>query len=99
MVEDFPCDLGVGNNALVPIVLQGAGDEKPFADLLSREVDFFSKQRTMRLGYLFQSLCHFLDARNESFHLGCFFVDGLVFHSHGYWRFDFLRSASTSSRL
>ena len=99
-VEYFPCDLSVGKDALVPIVLQGAGaDEEPFADFSPREVDFSSKQRTMCLGYFFQSLCHLLDARDELFHLGRFFVYDFVFHSHCIFRFDFSRKASTSSRL
>ena len=46
-VEDFLFDLGVGDNAFVPIVLQGARtDEKPFADFSPCEVDFSSEKRT-----------------------------------------------------
>ena len=36
----------------------------------------------MCLGTFFQSLCHLLDARDELFHLGCFFVDDFEFQSH-----------------
>ena len=99
-MEDFPCDLCVGDNTLVPIVLQGAGaDEEPFADFSPREVDFSSKQRTVHLSNLPNASAYFLDARDELFHLGCFSVYDFVFHSRGYWRLDFLRSASISSRL
>lgn len=99
-VEYFPCNLRVGDNALVPIVLQSARtDEKPLADFSPREVDFSSEQRAVRLGNFPNTLAYFLNARDELFHLRCFFVDGLVFHSRGYWRLDLARSASTSSRL
>ena len=99
-VEDFPCDLSVGNNALVPIVLQGTWtDEKMFADFSPREIDFSPEERTVRLGNLPNASAYFLDARNELFHFGCFFVYDFVFHSHCIFRFDFSRSASTSSRL
>ena len=99
-VEYLPSDLGIGNNALVPIVLQGAGaDEKPFADIPPRKVDFSSEQRAVRLGNLPNTFAYFLNTRNELFHFGCFFVYDFVFHSHCIFRFDFLRSASTSSRL
>ena len=63
LVEYLPCDLGVRNNALVSIVLQGArADEKVFADLSPREVDFSPEERTVRLGYLPKVFAHFSDA-------------------------------------
>ncbi len=47
-------------------VLQGArADEKPFADLSPREVDFSPEQQTMRLGNLPKAFAYFLNARNE----------------------------------
>lgn len=62
-IEDFPCDLSVGNDALIPIVLQGTGaDEKPFANLPPREIDFSLKERTVRLGNLSNAFAHFVDA-------------------------------------
>ena len=99
-VEYFPCNLCVGNDTFVPIVLQSARtDEKPFADLSPCKVDFSPEERTVRLGNFPNTLAHFLNARNELFHLGRFFVYDFVFHSHCIFRFDFSRSASTSSRL
>ncbi len=99
-IEYFPCDLGVRNNALVPIVLQGArADEKVFADLPPRKVDFSPEERTVRLGNLPNTLAYFLNARNELFHFGRFFIYDFVFHSHCIFRLDLARSASTSSRL
>ena len=91
-IEDFTCDLSVGNDALVSIVLQGARtDEKPFADLPTCEIDFSPpEERTVRLGNL-------PNARDEATHLGRFFVYDFVFHSHCIFRFDFSRSASRSS--
>ena len=100
MIEYFPCDLGVRNNALVPIVLQGArADEKVFANLSPSKVDFSPEEWTVRLGNLPNTLAYFLNARNELFHFGRFSVYNLVFHSHCIFRFDFSRSALTSSRL
>lgn len=62
-VEYFPCNLGVGDNALVPIVLQGARtDEKPFADISPRKVDFSTEERTVRLGNLPKAFTYFSDA-------------------------------------
>ncbi len=62
-VEYFPCNLRVGNNALVPIVLQGArADEKPFANLPTRKVDFSPEERTVRLGNLPKAFVYFSDA-------------------------------------
>ena len=61
-MEHFPCNFGVGDNVLVQIILQGAWtDEKPFADLSPREVDFTPEQRTMRLGNLPEAFAYFLD--------------------------------------
>ena len=52
-IKDFPRDLDVGDNALVPIVLQGTrADEKVFADFSPREVDFSPEEQTVRLGNL-----------------------------------------------
>ncbi|AKK71245.1 hypothetical protein OK18_20780 [Chryseobacterium gallinarum] len=62
-VEYFPCNLRVGNNALVPIVLQGARtDEKAFADLSPREVDFSPEERTVRLGNFPNTFTYFPNA-------------------------------------
>ena len=77
-VEYFPCNLRVGDNALVPIVLQGAGaDEKPFAHFSPREIDFSPEERTVRLSNLPNTSAYFLNARNELFHFGRFFIDVL----------------------
>ena len=48
-----------------------------FTKLSSREVDFAPEERTMRLGNLSHTFAHFLNARNELFHLGRFFIDVL----------------------
>lgn len=62
-IKDFPCDLDVGNNALVPIVLQGTrADEKVFANLPSCEVDFSPEEQTVRLGNLPRAFAYFFDA-------------------------------------
>lgn len=44
-VEYFPCNLSVGNNAFVAIVLQGTRtDEKAFTYLSPCEIDFSPEQ-------------------------------------------------------
>lgn len=59
-------------------------DEKVFAEFPLCEVDFSPEYWTMRLGNLLNAFAYFLDARDELFHIGYFFVDGFVFHSRGY---------------
>ena len=66
-IEDFPCDLGVRDNALIPIVLQGArGKEQPIANLPSCEVDFTFKKRTMSLSYASHSIRQTFNAREAA---------------------------------
>ena len=81
-MEDFPCDLGVRDNAFIPIVLQGArGKEQSLANLPSCEIDFSFKKRTMSLSYDSHSIRQTFNARDELLHLWCFFIDRFVLHS------------------
>ena len=54
--------MGVRNNALIPIVLQGArADEKVFANLSPSKADFSPEEWTVRLGNLPNTLAYFLN--------------------------------------
>ena len=67
LVEDFPCDLGVRDNALIPIVLQGSrGKEQSLANLPSCEVDFTFKKRTMSLSDTSHSIRQTFNAREAA---------------------------------
>ena len=53
LIEDFPCNLRVGDNLSVAIVLQGTGtDIQPLAHFLTRKEKFSGKDRLVRF-------CHF----------------------------------------
>ncbi len=71
-------------------------DEKAFACLSPCEIDFSPEHWTVRLANLPNTFTYFLNARDEFFHFGRFFVYDFVFHSHCIFRLDFSRSASTS---
>ena len=75
-IEDFPSDLGVRDNALIPIVLQGTrGKEQSLANLPSCEIDFTFKKRTMSLSHTSHSIRQTFNARDELLLLWCFFIE------------------------
>ena len=77
-IEDFPCDLGVRDNALIPIVLQGTrGKEQSLANLPSCEIDSPSKRGRWVWAVLLTRFVKPLMPRDELFHLWCFFIDVL----------------------
>ena len=85
-IEYLTRNLCAGEDALIPIVLQGARKEKkPLADLSPCKVEFALKEWTVCLCCCSHTLCEVSDTQDEFLHLGCFSADGFVFHSSFYF--------------